>query len=445
MTDARDDASPPPADPPHWMRGLLLFFSGQTVSLLGSMLVQYAIFWYLTMEFRSGSVMMLAALFGFLPQAIVSIFGGVWADRHNRKLLIIAADGSIALTTAILAVLLLAGYAPLWLIFLTLAIRSAGAGIQTPAVSAMIPQISPQRHLMRVNGIMQTINSIMMLIAPAAAGAIFAWATLRTGSGLQALLPIFAIDVVTAVIGIALLALVRVSKVDRSAEEPVGYFADLAAGIRYVFGHAFVRWLLVLYAVVFLFTVAPSNLTPLMVVRTFPAGDEAGDVVNLTILELAFSIGMALGGILVALWAAQRDRITLITAASLAFAVLSIVLGLSPNVWIFFGAMFLTGLVVPFFGTTAMTLLQETVEPERRGRVFGFVGIVMALAMPVGMLGFGPLADVMPVEVLLVAAGIATIVVVAIALLIPAGRRAVASARAMSRAAAGSGDADAGA
>ena len=58
-----------------------------------------------------------------------------------------------------------------------------------------------------------------------------------------------------------------------------------------------------------------------------------------------------------------------------------------------------------------MTLLQETVEPERQGRVFGFVGIVMALAMPIGMVVFGPLADVVPIEWLLVAAGVLTFVV----------------------------------
>ena len=53
-----------------------------------------------------------------------------------------------------------------------------------------------------------------------------------------------------------------------------------------------------------------------------------------------------------------------------------------------------------------MTLLQETVEPERQGRVFGFVGIVMAVAMPAGMLVFGPLADVVPVQTILIPTGL---------------------------------------
>jgi ABC-2 type transport system permease protein len=63
-------------------------------------------------------------------------------------------------------------------------------------------------------------------------------------------------------------------------------------------------------------------------------------------------------------------------------------------------------------------VLQETVEPEMQGRVFGFVGIVMAVAMPLGMAVFGPLADVVSVELLLVLAGVALFVVVGVALAI---------------------------
>ncbi len=94
--------------------------------------------------------------------------------------------------------------------------------------------------------------------------------------------------------------------------------------------------------------------------------------------------------------------------------------------------MFFVGLAVPFISTSSMTLLQETVEPERQGRVFRFVGIVMALGMPFGMVVFGPLADLMSIEVLLVASGVLTFVVVGAAVWLPSGRRAIAAARAPS-------------
>ncbi|MDW4573397.1 MFS transporter [Microbacterium sp. M3] len=430
-TAPTDEAAGPAAesaDPPHWLRHVVLFLSGQTVSLFGSMLVQYTVFWYLTITYQSGLVMMLAALFGFLPQAVVSIFGGVWADRHNRKFLIMGADAAIALSTLALALIMMTGYDAVWLIFATMAVRSAGAGIQMPAVSALIPQITPTRNLIRVNGINGSIQSAMALLAPAAAGALYAWASAASGGTAASLIPIFFIDVVTAIIGIGILALIPVGTVRRAADAHTGYFADLVDGVRYIAHHAFVRWLLVLFAIIFLLTVAPSNLTPLMLVRSFPAG-EAQDVVNLAVLEIAFSVGMMLGGILVASFFAKRSRIGLIVVSSLVFGALSIGLGLSPNLWVFFGFMFLVGLAVPFFSTPSMTLLQETVEPERQGRVFGFVGIVMAVAMPIGMVAFGPLADVMSIEVLLIAAGVLTFVVVGLAVWLPAGQRAIAAAR----------------
>ncbi len=424
---SRATAAPSAAET-RWVGRVVLFLSGQTVSLLGSALVQYAVFWYLTITFKSGWIMALAAVFGFLPQAIVSVFGGVWADRHNRKYLIMGADALIAAATLALALIMMSGYAEVWLLFLVMAIRSAGAGIQMPAVAALIPQLVPTRQLLRINGINGSIQSAMALLAPAAGGAIFAWATAHYGGTAASLIPIFFIDIVTAAIGIGLMALISVRAVRTAGAETPGYFADLVEGVKYIGSHAFVRWLMLLFAIVFVLTVAPSNLTPLMAVRTFDAGEQQ-NVVNLAVLEVVFSIGMMLGGMLIATIFAKRSRIALLVVSSLAFGALSIGLGLSTNIWVFFGFMFLTGLAVPFFSTPSMTLLQESVEPERQGRVFGFVGIVMALAMPFGMLVFGPLADLVDIEVLLVGAGLLTFVVVALAVWLPAGRRAVAAAR----------------
>ncbi len=405
------------AEKPGWRRQTALFLSGQTVSLFGSMLVQYAVMWYLTLSTKDGTVMALSAVFGFLPQAVVSIFGGVWADRHHRKWLIMGADAAIAVATLTLAILMLRGADDLWLIFAALAVRSTGAGIQTPAVAALLPQIVPSGKLLRVNGINQTIQAAMMLLAPAVAAALYASFPLEA---------IFFVDVATAIVGIGLLALVPVGRIVRSSDggAPAGYFADLTEGVRYVVGHPFVRWLLGLWAVVMVLAAAPSFLTPLMVARSF--GEEPW---MLMALELAFSVGMMAAGATVAVWGERIPRMTLILGSSIAFGVLSIGLGLSPNIWIFFVFMFLVGVAVPAFSTPSMTALQETVPAERQGRVFGFVGIVMAISMPVGMSVFGPLANVVSVQTVLVVAGVATLVAAALALLLPAGQRAVRAAR----------------
>ena len=390
---AEDEARAPH---PQWVRRTVQFLAGQTISLFGSALVQYAILWYLTLETKSGVVLTAATVLGWLPQAVVSVFGGVWADRHDRKLLIIGADLTIAVSTLALAVAFLRGSGELWMVLLAMAVRSAGAGVQQPAVGAVLPQLVPTAQLMRVNGINASLNSALMLLSPAVAAALFA------SFGLTSVL---FVDVATAVIGVVLLALLAVPRLPRPAVR-LGYTEDLRAGVRYARNHPVVGWILVSFAVVFFLVVPPSYLTPLLIVRTF--GDE---VWMLTANEVSFSIGMVLGGAVLASWGASRDRMALLTGATVVLGVLSVLLGIAPVLWVFLALMFLVGVVVPAFSTTSATMLQESVELEMQGRVFGLLGIVMALAMPAGMAVFGPLSDVVSVEAVLIAGGVLTVLV----------------------------------
>jgi DHA3 family macrolide efflux protein-like MFS transporter len=401
--------------PEPWKRNVTLFLTGQTVSLFGSMVVQYAVMWWVTFETRSGLAVALYAVAAFLPQGVVSIFGGVVADRMNRRVLVMVADGSIALATLVLAVLMMNGVTELWVILLAVGVRSVGAGFQSPAVQAMIPQIVPPGQLMRVNGFFQTIQSAMALLAPAAAGAVF---------GIFGIVPVFFIDVVTAVIGIGFLAFVSVPTLASLADKTSSYREDLAEGFRFIVNNRVVRWLLGVFAIVFLLSVAPSFITPLMVARSF-----GSEVWMVTVLEVAFSVGMIIGGVLMGTVLAKRSAMGLILFASFGFAAFTIALGLSPNLWVFYVFMFAFGLLVPLFSAPFMTIIQETVTPEMHGRVFSYVGIVMALATPLGMVVFGPLADVISVQVLLVIAGAVMIAVMSVEVVLPSGRAALAATR----------------
>jgi MFS transporter, DHA3 family, macrolide efflux protein len=402
---------------PGWKKKVAVFLVGQTITTFGSLLVQYALLWHLTLTTKSGVVLALAAVFGFLPQAIVSIFAGVWADRVNRKVMIIVSDSTIALATLVLAFFMLSGVDDLWLVFLVMAVRSVGAGIQMPAISALIPQIVPSDKLMRVNGINSSVQSSLLIIGPVAAAGIYSTVSLAA---------ILFVDVVSAVIGLSLLATISVPTLSRAASnDKPSYFTDLKEGLNYIFSHDLVRWVMVIYSIVFLLVVAPSNLSPLMLVRTF-----GSDVWLLTILELSFGIGMVAGGALMAIFASKMDRLGMMVGTSILFGVLAVVMGFTTNLILFYSLFFLIGLVVPAFSTSSMTLLQETVEPERQGRVFGFVGIVMAVAMPIGMAVLGPLADIVSVEILLIATGAITVLIAVVAVLLPAGKRAIAAAHA---------------
>src|SRR5690606_24056746 len=163
----------------NWKRNIIIFLGSQTISLFGSSLVQYAIMWYITLETESGLMMTLFIICGFIPTFFLSPVAGVWADRYNRKILIMLADGMIAVATLILAVVFMLGYEAIWLLFVMAAVRALGTGIQNPAVGAILPQIVPKDKLTKVNGINGSIQAIIMFIAPIVSAGLLTWASLE--------------------------------------------------------------------------------------------------------------------------------------------------------------------------------------------------------------------------------------------------------------------------
>ncbi|RKO63337.1 MFS transporter [Caldibacillus debilis] len=378
----------------HWKRNLILFLGSQTISLFGSALVQYAIMWYITLHTKSGFMMTLYIICGFLPTFFLSPFAGVWADRYSRKLLIILADAMIAMVTLLLAVLFLAGYDALWLFFVISAVRAVGTAVQNPAVGAILPQIVPEDKLTKANGANGSMQALVTLVAPMVSGALLTVASIEI---------IFFIDVITAAIAIFILLTYLHVPVHEKArlKEKVGYFRDMRTGILFIKNHDFLKQFFLFFAI-FFFLIAPvSFLTPLQVARSF--GD---DVWRLTAIEVVFSIGMMLGGAFMAYWGGFRNRTHTMALATFIFGICTFALGVIPYFWIYLLFMGVLGVTLPIFNTPATVLLQEKVESDFLGRVFGIFTMISTSMMPLGMLVFGPVADMIRIEWLLIGTGL---------------------------------------
>ncbi len=380
----------------NWKRQAIIFLLGQTISLFGSSIVQFTISWHITLTTKSGLMMTIATLCGFLPQLIISFFGGVWADRFNRKFIIIIADAIIALCTTILAILFAFGYTQIWLLFIISAIRSAGAGVQMPAVSALLPDIVPEEKLMRVNGINSSLMSFLMLISPAAAGALYNF--LGLGIALW-------VDVITAAIGISLMLLLHIQYI-KNDEINQNFLNDLKSGIAYVFSTKWLKQFLSFYLIYSLMFGPVIFLTPLMVARSF--GPESW---RLVIHEMIFAIGSLLGGIAVSSWGGFKNKTITLLVSSTAFGFTTMIMGFSPNFIFYLVVMFFMGTTIPFINTGYMTVLQTKVEPEYMGRVFGLSSIIGSTGMPLSMAFFGPLADIMKIEIQLIITGSMMIII----------------------------------
>jgi len=372
-----------------WKSKATLFLVSQTLSLFGSSLVQYALMWHVTLATKSGFMMTLFVVCGFVPTFLLSPFAGVWADRMDRKRLMMISDGLIALATLILALVFHAGVDALSLVMVTAGVRALGTAVHGPAVGAFLPQFVPQEHLTRVNGILGSIQAGIMLVSPILSGALMSiWPLYR----------VFFIDVITAAAAILILqCFLQVPPHEKaSAPQALSYFADMRQGFTYIRNHRYLVSFFTFVGVLLVLIVPAAFLTPLQVARSF--GDQ---VWRLTALEVVFSVGMMAGGGILSAWGGFRNRMHTLLYTTFVMAACTILLGVIPSFWIYLVPMGLFGLVMPFHNTAATVLLQEHVEEQYLGRVFGVLTMLMTSVMPLAMLVFGPLAEFISIELML--------------------------------------------
>ncbi len=379
-----------------WKRNAAFFIAGQFLSMFGSMLVTFSITWHITLQQQSGSMVALFTCAAMLPMVFVSPFAGVWADRYNRKTLVNLSDAAIALITLLVAVLYASGIQSVWMLLLAVTARSVGQGVQQPAVGALIPQIVPEEHLVRFNGIQSAAQSLTGFAAPMAAGALLTFLPIQT---------IFFIDVATAAIGIATVFFcVKVAPLAApAAPREAGlkaYTREMAEGLSFIGKAPWLKLMLISVAAFGILAAPAAMMTPLQVARSF--GD---DVWRLTAVELAFSIGMMLGGVGVAAWGGFKNKAHTMVLACLLFGGCTVLFGVIPNFWAYLAVMAFCGCTMPLFNTPAMTLMQTKIPPQLMGRVFSVMMVLNGLCMPLGMALFGPLGDVVKIEWLLIVTG----------------------------------------
>lgn len=378
----------------YWKRRTILFFISQGVTLFGSMLVQFAIVWYVTLKTTSGAWVAALTACSFLPQTLISFVSGAWADRYSKKMLIIVSDAVIAAATLALALLfplIRNDKTVLIALLATSVIRSIGAGVQLPAVNATTPLLVPEEHLMRANGINATLQSIIQFAAPAAAGAILTAGSLRS--------TLF-IDIATAVVGIGLLSCILLPKQQAQTEEQPSVVADVKNGLRYLKNETFLAKLMLLYGLFILLSVPGGFLAALLVTRVY-----GGTYWNLTIVELVGFAGMAAGGLLLGTWGGFSNRVkTLLLGIGLC-GLLTIGLGAVQNFIVYLAIMLLLGVAIIAAQTAVTTLIQERADAAMQGRMFGLTSTMYSGFLLIGMSIFGPLADKVSLPLLMIITG----------------------------------------
>lgn len=389
----------------NWKYKFFTIWFGQTISFLTSAILQMALIWHLSLKTESAAILSLASIVSFLPTAILGIFAGTLVDRWNKKLVMIGADLFIAATSFVLVIYALIADVPTWLVLVILFIRSIGTAFHSPAINAVTPLIVPEDKLTKSSGYTQMVQSVGYMVGVAVAAILY---PIMSISGLVM------IDVAGAVFASVTTALVKIPSKDISkVTEGTKFISEMKEGYRAFKTNKGVFTLLWIGAI-YMFTYSPINaLFPLMSLSHFH-----GDTTKASFVEVAFSLGMLIGGMILATWGGLKNRgYTII----ISIATMGIAIGVSGMLpvggfWIFVFMCVIMGFSVPFYTGPQVALMQEKIDAQYLGRVFGLYGSIMSFSMPLGLILSGLLADKIGVNLWFILCGLACIILAFISL-----------------------------
>ena len=381
----------------NWSFRFIPLWIGQALSLLGSQLVQFAIIWYLTQTTNSATTLAIASMMGLLPQVLLSPFIGTWVDRGNRRLILIAADSTIAVATLILVILFATGFIQVWHIYIALFIRAVAGGFHQSAFGASVVLLVPKEHLARVQGFNHSLyGGLNIISAP-------------LGAYLLSALPmqgILGIDVGTTLFAISILLFVRIPQPERSTQTPSTFWQDFRAGFRYIMAWRGLVILLGLVMVINFFYSATEPLTPLLITNHFRGG--AG---QLGWWLSSFAGGTVLGGLVLGLWGGFKRKVVTAQLGLVLMGICTAVVGMVPSDLFVLGliANSAVGFLLPIINGSFGATLQAAIAPEMQGRVFAFILSAAMLVSPLALVIAGPFADAFGIQIWFLIAGISCV------------------------------------
>ena len=146
-----------------WRLRFWSIFLGQALSLVGSAITQFVLLWWITDKTGSAAALATAGMAVLLPQAVLGPLGGVFADRHDRQIIMILTDLVSALCVLLLIMMFEYGNVELWQIYVLMATRSAMQAFQGPATMASVATLVPPDFVPRAAGFNQTVQGLSMV------------------------------------------------------------------------------------------------------------------------------------------------------------------------------------------------------------------------------------------------------------------------------------------
>ena len=374
-------------------RNFRIFFTAQIVSVTGTWMQSIAQMWLVLHLTGSGFALGVTAALQFTPMLLFGTWGGLLADRVDKRKLLMVTQSAAGLVALVLAGLTLGGLVQLWMVYvLALALGMVNV-FDNPGRQSFVTEMVGKDQVINAVGLNSAVFTLARVIGPAIAGVLIAlvgtgWCFLY--NGLSYFPVVFA------------LVLMRPRELHRGLPAPRAQ-GQIRAGIHYAWKMRELRFPLLLMLVVGTFAFNFSVLMPLMASFVFHSGASTFG------LLMSF---MGAGAFVGALVSANRARPThrLLAIAGIAFGALLIGTALAPTLAVELFVLLPLGAAMITFQATANSLLQLNSDPAFRGRVMALYMIVFVGTTPVGGPVVGWIAEQFGARTSLGLGGLATLI-----------------------------------
>jgi MFS family permease len=350
-------------------RNFRLYLTGHVVSAVGTWMNFTAASWLvLRLSDGSGTALGTNAALMFGPMLLLGPWGGVLADRYDKRRILIVTQIAFAVMGVAMAVVVATDVATLTIVYVLSVITGAFIAIDNPARQSFVVEMVGEGELTNAVSLNSAAFMFARMLGPAIAGVLIATVGLAV---------CFAIDAVSYVAVIAALVAMRPGELhaQRRTTRERGH---LMAGLRYVWRTDDLRRPLLLMAVIFTLCFQWQVLVPLLAEVTFGAGPA-----EFGALSAAAGVGAFLGAITMAN-RTPRPGMRLLAAIAVGVGVGLVVVAFSPSLWLAGVLMIPAGFGSMAFMIVGNTKLQLTSVPEARGRVMALYGVIFLGSTPIG-------------------------------------------------------------
>lgn len=209
-----------------WNRNFIMVVLGQIISLFGNAILRFALPLYLLNETGSAALFGVVSACAFIPMIVLSPIGGIFADRVNKRNIMVVLDFSTSLL--VLAIIILLGKMNLVVLLLCALFALYGiSGAYQPAVQASIPVLLPGEHIMQGNAVINLVSSFAGLIGPVIGGALF---------GFYGIMPILYVSMFCFLLSAIMEIFIQIPFEKKPAEGSIFAigFGDLKESFRYI-------------------------------------------------------------------------------------------------------------------------------------------------------------------------------------------------------------------